>query len=502
TERGVDNNSDPKENDGKIYEMTLSPISTGNTPPVVSAGPDQNVTLPGDATLGRTVSDDGLPNPPAMVTTIWSRISGPGAVTFADDSAVDTTASFSSPGTYMLRLTADDGELTSSDEVTIIVTGSGGETIIEIRVSAGSDDAEERAKGHVGLTSPALELVFAGGGDQTVGMRFSGVNIPRGATILNAVVQFQAVETNSVVTSLTIEGEGTDNASTFISSKWNISSRNPTAASVIWAPLSWTTVGDAGPAQLTPNIKPIIQEIVNKSGWSSGNSLVIIITGSGERVAEAFDGVPSAAPLLHVEYIPTSSNQAPTAAFTLSCTDLTCDFTDGSSDGDGSVVSWSWGFGDGATSVELNPSHTYAAGGTYTVTLTVTDDGGAPDSASQGVSVSEPVHVGDLHGDSSLAGQGGKWNATVTVIIHDVNENPIADTTVAGTWSAGANGSGSCATDTNGECSVTRNNINRNRSSVTFTVSNVSHASSSYLSGDNHDLDGDSNGTSIVVFKP
>ena len=85
-----------------------------------------------------------------------------------------------------------------------------------------------------------------------------------------------------------------------------------------------------------------------------------------------------------------SGNQAPTASFTWSCTDLTCDFTDASADGDGTVVGWAWDFGDGNTSTEPSPSHTYSVAGPYTVTLTVTDDGGAADTASQGVSVAEP----------------------------------------------------------------------------------------------------------------
>jgi hypothetical protein len=143
--------------------------------------------------------------------------------------------------------------------------------------------------------------------------------------------------------------------------------------------------------------------------------------------------------------------------------------------------------------------------GMHMITASVTDSGGLPGLDQISVTVSEPgstLHVGDLDGNGLPAGQGGKWNATVTVFIHDANDNPIADATVAGTWSAGADGSGSCATVANGECSVTRNNINRNRSSVTFTVSNVSHATNNYLSGDNHDPDGDSNGTSIVVAKP
>ena len=83
-------------------------------------------------------------------------------------------------------------------------------------------------------------------------------------------------------------------------------------------------------------------------------------------------------------------NAAPTAAFTYSCTDLTCAFHDTSSDSDGTIAAWSWTFGDGRTSTEQNPSYTYGTGGTYTVTLTVTDDGGATGTTSQSVTVSAP----------------------------------------------------------------------------------------------------------------
>ncbi len=84
-----------------------------------------------------------------------------------------------------------------------------------------------------------------------------------------------------------------------------------------------------------------------------------------------------------------STNSPPTADFSFTTTDLTADFTDQSTDSDGSVVAWEWDFGDGATSTEQNPSHTYSTGGAYTVSLTVTDDDGASGSTSQDVSVSD-----------------------------------------------------------------------------------------------------------------
>jgi len=101
-------------------ELTVT-VDPQNLPPVVDAGLPQTVVLPTSAILDGTVSDDGLPDPPGAYTTTWSKTSGPGAVVFGDASMEDTTASFSTAGTYILRLTAGDGELTAWDEVEITV---------------------------------------------------------------------------------------------------------------------------------------------------------------------------------------------------------------------------------------------------------------------------------------------------------------------------------------------------------------------------------------------
>jgi hypothetical protein len=90
-----------------------------------------------------------------------------------------------------------------------------------------------------------------------------------------------------VSTALTIRGQAADSAPTFASTSKNVSSRPRTAASVV-------------------------QEVVNRSGWVSGNALALIVTGKGKRVAESYDGTRTGAPLLRVTYTVPTTNQPPT----------------------------------------------------------------------------------------------------------------------------------------------------------------------------------------------
>src|SRR5262249_33242174 len=101
-----------------VMQVTVT-SSAGNTAPTASAGLDQTLTLPAQATLDGPVGDDGLTKPPGALTTTWSKVSGPGTVTFGNATAVDTQASFSAAGTYVLQLAASDGSLTTRDSVQI-----------------------------------------------------------------------------------------------------------------------------------------------------------------------------------------------------------------------------------------------------------------------------------------------------------------------------------------------------------------------------------------------
>lgn len=167
-------------------------------------------------------------------------------------------------------------------------------------------------------------------------------------------------------------------------------------------------------------------------------------------------------------------NQPPTASFGYSCIGLTCSF-DGSasSDSDGSIASYAWSFGDSTSGSGITVSHTYAAGGTYAVTLTVTDDDGAQANTAKNVTVSTPPTDTNVSLSGSSLSGGSTWTANVTIAVTS-NGSPVA-TTVSGTWSNGATGSGSCSPTT---CTVSKSGIRKNTTSVTFTVNSVGSSSS------------------------
>jgi VCBS repeat-containing protein len=406
-DRGVDNNDNPNIVDGKMYEMTSPTITPGNLPPIVSAGADQTITRSESAHLSGSVSDDGIPG--GSVSSAWSKVSGSGTATFSDGSSPTTTATFSAIGNYVLRLTADDGELVSTDEVNIAVTGDNGELPIEVRVAASADDAEESSSGSVSLSSGDLELVYDGS-NQTVGMRFNGISIPKGSTITSAYVQFTVDESQAESTTLTIQGQNVDQATTFSTQSKNISSRARTVAAVSWSPNPWATIGAAGADQQTPNIASVIQEIVGRSGWASGNSLAIIISGTGHRTAQAYNLAPTAAPLLHVEYRPPTTNHAPVAVADAYSTNEDTPLVVAAK---GVLANDTDADGDALTALlEAGPSHgtlTLDAAGGFTYAPALNFNG----------SDSFTYHANDGKASSNVA--------TVTITVNLVNDAPVAN---------------------------------------------------------------------------
>ena len=174
---------------------------------------------------------------------------------------------------------------------------------IERQVSSENDDAEERVSdGDMYRDSSDLEMTQEDY-QQIVGIRFRDLYIPKGAIITNAYIQFTADETDSKSTNLTIYGQDINNASEFSNSDYDISSRTKTTASLSWSPPKWKNSNEQGSKQQTGNLTAIVQEIINRDGWSSGNAMAFIISGTGKRVADAYNGGSNKAPYLHIEFM-------------------------------------------------------------------------------------------------------------------------------------------------------------------------------------------------------
>ncbi len=252
---------------------------------------------------------------------------------------------------------------------------------LEQRIQASANDGEESPTGTVNLTSSSLQLVFDTS-LQTVGMRWTGISIPAGATITAAYVQFYASQSQSEVTNLTIAAQAADNPGAFTTATGNISGRPRTTAATPWSPPAWLA-GEIGPNERTPDLTTALQEVVSRPGWASGSAVAIIVTGTGHRTAWSWDGRHGRAPLLHVEYTP--PDYPPVARLAVSqlaipALTVSADAA-GSSDTDLTpIATYHFNFGDGTPVVDVaapatTAQHTYAAAGTYTIALTATDTG-------------------------------------------------------------------------------------------------------------------------------
>ena len=136
---------------------------------------------------------------------------------------------------------------------------------------------------------------------QTIGLRFAELDIPQGVTITSASLEFTAAGSNSDAATFNIEAETVDNSAEFSTSSSDITGRS-TTSQVAWTPAAWTAGETYSTSDDGVDLAPLIQEIVDRTGWCGGNALTLILTGSGQRSAVSYDGSSSEAPVLKVEY--------------------------------------------------------------------------------------------------------------------------------------------------------------------------------------------------------
>jgi hypothetical protein len=401
-------------NDGTIHEVVVSGLPPiANIAPLADAGEDQISDTNETITLRGFGEDGELPSSPQPLAFTWSQVKPDGSVTFGTPNAATTTVKFSSTGVKTLRLTVSDGQLTDFDDVVVNVFAPGAERAVTVPVRVGGDDAQEQvgtsSPGFTDLTSPDNELGNTNGDVATsvlTGLRFADLPMVKGSTVKTAQIQFSTDEINqpghNVAASYVIKGERVGNAAPFVATKFNITTRTPTSATVPWSKVPvWDLVREEAADQRTPNLAPILQEIIDLPEWSRGNAAVFTIgnaTGNlGRRTAEAKDG--RVAPALKVTYT-TPLNVAPVVdAGPNSSVNLT-----GLATLNGSVTwdtrsngtrttAWSKTSGPGTVHFgdpsALSTTASFSTSGTYTLQLTA-NDGALSASDTVTVTVSAP----------------------------------------------------------------------------------------------------------------
>jgi C1A family cysteine protease len=220
--------------------------------------------------------------------------------------------------------------------------------------------------------------------------------------------------------------------------------------------------------------------------------LIDVLNGDFETVSPNVPKVADAAQAYaYTDYYYNNGNIAPTAVAWVSAVSGTAPLEvrvegTGSSDPDGTIASYNWAFGDGTSQAGESVSHIYMSAGTFTATLTVTDNMGASDQDTVSITVSpdtsKVAHVSAI--DMSKSPVRGGNTASAVVTINDVPGNPVSGATVTGKWTGVVTGAASLKTDIYGKATfVSKKTIKKG--TATFTVTGVSLPGYTYNSGAN-----------------
>ncbi len=176
-----------------------------------------------------------------------------------------------------------------------------------VQVGDQNPDGEESENGNIYLNTGDLDLVrdsepAAWRGNQRTAMHFRDVDVPQGSTIISAHVQFTARSGGDLdPCTLNIELQAADDCEPLYWNTFNFSSR-PVTSSIPWSPPLWEQANASGAAQRTPDLSPIVQEVVDREGWAAGNSMVMMVHGTGRRAAWSFDQSPTRAATVCISY--------------------------------------------------------------------------------------------------------------------------------------------------------------------------------------------------------
>lgn len=374
------------QNNKDTATVAITVSSAGDDPIAVAAATPQNGTASLSVSFtGSNSTDDG-----SISAYAWD---------FGDSnssSSADPSHSYTVAGLYVVQLIVTDNE-NNQDTTELIVGVDSGSGLTQLNSQPGqtTDDVlEDKGDGSQYVFTSELVMAQDGSDDKWNGMRFDGVNVPQGATIQSAYIQFTVSGTSSGTANLKIWGEMSTDADEFLWTSYDVTNRSKTTDSVAWSPPDWTTVGAQGADQQTPDLSDLIQEIVDQSGWVSGNAMALFVEGTGTRWAEAYEGSSTLSPKLYITY----QNGVPPVAIASASpltgiAPMTVSFTGSNSTDDGTISAYAWQFGDGKTSSSADPTHTYTKEGSYSAILSTIDNVGLVDRDTVAIQVSGPSSI-------------------------------------------------------------------------------------------------------------
>jgi len=220
---------------------------------------------------------------------------------------------------------------TGDVDITVTVDGESNAltyTVLEsltlvVPVTASEDDVEEGGlNGAMTLTSSDLEIgewdtwgAVSGTdqGVQVIGIRFPNITIPPGSTVLSASIQLTSDASGSEVRQVTIYGEAIGNAPVYTEDPYNVSTRDRTTANCVWDIPPWAAEGLSGADQRTGELNTVVQELLDRGDWASGNAMNFIFLYTGPAIPEGMssggrqtkswdDGAANVAPVLTIVY--------------------------------------------------------------------------------------------------------------------------------------------------------------------------------------------------------
>jgi PKD repeat protein len=381
--------------------ITINPANDG---PVV--GNDSATTTQGVPVTINVLANDSDPDGEILrVVSVTPGMNGSTSNNGNGNVTYTPNAGFAGMDTFGYQV-CDPFDTCAGGSVSVEVVGGPSQPqTITLQVNRSSDDVNED-----GSSFNARDgRVWVGTGSNRqrsyLGLRFNAVNIPPGATITSVRLEVYSPSSQWITVNILTAGEATGNSATFTSA--TRPSRRPITVNRVtqhtnnrWNANTWYAVGG--------ELAPIVQEIVNRGDWLSGNSLSLILKGRGaswgRKFVTSFNGNPARAPRLIITFTapatasesvelpiaPLAVTSAPVATFTPSVMDgaapLAVQFSNTSQ---GEITGYAWDFGDGGLSTEISPMYTFATPGVYTVRLTANGPGGAG-SAQTSITVNAP----------------------------------------------------------------------------------------------------------------